>query len=91
MIFGYSAVMNTAATGVVTNKMLIDDGNYAQAGAVVQPGWANYMYGWSNLSEYCGPFGCCCFWGWNERKFTMGVLGVDPGDRADICGFGTSS
>jgi hypothetical protein len=90
MIFGYSAVANTAASGVVTNKMLIDDGNYAQAGAVVQPGSANYMYGWSNKKAYCGFLGCCCFYLWNVRKFTMGVVAVDPGDRADICGFGTN-
>jgi len=86
VMFGHSVVFNKSASGVVVNKFLIDDGNWAQAGAIVQPNSVIQMVGWSNRSGGCGLFGGC-FYTWNQRKFTLGALSVDSGKKVNICGF----
>jgi hypothetical protein len=88
MIFGHSVVLNKSASGVVVNKVLIDNGDYAQGGAIVEPNTVIQMVGWSNRTKTCGLFGWGCFYTWNARKFTLGALSVDSGKKVNICGFG---
>lgn len=88
MMFGHSVVLNKSASGVVVNKILIDNGDYAQGGAIVQPNTVIQMVGWSNRTKGCGFLGFDCFYFWNPRKFTMGALSVDASKKVNICGFG---
>jgi hypothetical protein len=92
-VFNYSAVMNSAASGVVTNRILIDNGNRLNRAAATLPNTVTQIWAWSDTSTRCAspplswflPNGGC-FTVWNNRSYQSGVGALD-GETASICGF----